>query len=278
MVNVVSFSATRAGLAKQLLSTVIECKLPQVEERRRTLLKEEESLKLKLTELEDSLLSELANSQGNILENSELRNSLNNTKTSSDTVKKNLEESAKVKETLERDQAIFLVLANKCCNVYFALQTLPKLNTLYRFSLQTFVEIYRTAVETLAKNDQVKEQLQKFCALAFYQVIHYVYVHVSRAVFKTDRLTFLLQLIRYARPELIKKEEWQFLLNSELQDSTVLNDTASGDAEKSPVVFSWLDSISQIRVKQLLRKMPTLLPAVTSGDTTGWKDFVGTLC
>ena len=83
---------------------------------------------------------------------------------------KNLEEAKKVKETLDKDQAVFLVLATKCCSVYFALQSLPRLNPLYRFSLQTFVAIYRKAVQNLAKDDHVKDQLQKFCAVAFYQV------------------------------------------------------------------------------------------------------------
>ena len=166
----VSFTATRAGLGNQLLSLVIECKLPEVEKRRKELLQEQEALKIKLTELEDSLLNELANSQGNLLENNELRESLNRTKASSEIAEKTLEEARKVKETLDRDQAVFVVLATKCCSVYFALQSLPKLNPLYRFSLKTFVGIYRKAVENLAKDDHVKDQLQKFCAVAFYQV------------------------------------------------------------------------------------------------------------
>lgn len=268
LVNVISFTATRAGLANQLLSIVIECKLPQVERRRKALVHEEESLKLKLTDLENTLLSQLSFSQGNILENTDLRDALTQTKTSSETVERNLEESRKLKETLERDQAVFAVLASKCCSVYFALQSLPKLNPLYRFSLQTFVGIYRTAVENLAKNEEVKDQLQKFCALSFYQVIHYVYAHVARAVFKKDRLSFALQLVRFVRPELMKAEEWDLLLSGKF-----VRNEGLGPGDESTLV-SWMDGALQNRFVEVLRTSPELKENLQLENVADWKAFL----
>ncbi|GAV04844.1 hypothetical protein RvY_15060-3 [Ramazzottius varieornatus] len=262
LLNVISFTPTRAGLANQLLSIVIECKLPEVERQRKELLKAQEDLKIKLTALEDSLLNELANSQGNILENVELQESLNKTKSSSLVIEKNLEESRIVKETLDKDQAVFAILANKCCAVYFALRDLHQLNPLYRFGLPMFLKLYQKAVENLAKDDHVKNQLQKFCAVAFYQVIHYVYAHMSRSIFKRDRLTSLLQFVRMVRPELLTEGEWSFFLNSK------------AISKPSSTSFPWLDPDQQAGLGHLLQAVPDLRSALQLNDESVWKVFI----
>ena len=52
------------------------------------ILQEEEKFKLQLSEYQKSLLNKLANSEGNILENKQLVDSLNNTKTKSTEIEK----------------------------------------------------------------------------------------------------------------------------------------------------------------------------------------------
>jgi dynein heavy chain 2, cytosolic len=57
-------------------------------------LENQEKLKIQLSGLEKSLLEELAASQGNILQNTALIESLNETKTKSNFIANNLKESA----------------------------------------------------------------------------------------------------------------------------------------------------------------------------------------
>lgn len=53
----------------QLLAATLQVEKPELEVRRTELLRQEEDLKVQLVNLEDHLLTTLAESQGNILEN-----------------------------------------------------------------------------------------------------------------------------------------------------------------------------------------------------------------
>lgn len=74
---------------------------PELELRRTELLKKEEEMKLEMTQLEESLLEELASSKGNVLENQELIDSLNKTKSSSNEIAAGLKESKNLQQSLE---------------------------------------------------------------------------------------------------------------------------------------------------------------------------------
>lgn len=76
----INFTVTKSGLEGQLLSITINFEQPDLEARKTKLLEEEEKLKLQLADYEKQLLTELANSSGNILENKTLIDSLNQTK------------------------------------------------------------------------------------------------------------------------------------------------------------------------------------------------------
>ena len=81
LVTFINYSVTRSGLESKLLSLVINHEQPELEKRKSEILANEDKLRTSLVVLEDSLLGELANSQGNILENKILLDSLTNTKT-----------------------------------------------------------------------------------------------------------------------------------------------------------------------------------------------------
>jgi dynein heavy chain 2 len=83
LVTNVNFTVTKSGLEGQLLSITINFEQPELESRKTQLLEEEERLQIKLADFEKQLLEELVNSEGNILENKKLIESLNQTKAQS---------------------------------------------------------------------------------------------------------------------------------------------------------------------------------------------------
>lgn len=85
----------------QLLATVLQREKPELELRRTELLRREEEMKLQMTQLEESLLQELASARGNVLENEELIASLNKTKSSSNEIAIGLKESHDLQISLE---------------------------------------------------------------------------------------------------------------------------------------------------------------------------------
>lgn len=93
LVEVINFSVTKSGLEGKLLSIIITYFQPEIEKEKQELLEEQEKLKIDLSNLEEKLLRELADSSGNILENKGLINSLNETKAQSQIVGKSLKDS-----------------------------------------------------------------------------------------------------------------------------------------------------------------------------------------
>jgi dynein heavy chain 2 len=93
LVTNVNFTVTKSGLEGQLLSITINFEQPELESRKTQLLEEEERLQIQLAAYEKQLLEELANSEGNILENKTLIDSLNQTKIQSSQIEKALTES-----------------------------------------------------------------------------------------------------------------------------------------------------------------------------------------
>jgi dynein heavy chain 2 len=76
LVNPVIFSMTRRGLEHQLLSLALKSEMPKLEIKMNELVQREEDLQIEIFKIEDELLSTLAKSSGDLLENKELITSL----------------------------------------------------------------------------------------------------------------------------------------------------------------------------------------------------------
>jgi len=101
LLAIINFTVTRSGLESKLLSIIINHEKPELEEKNQQLSQQEESLKIQLETLQKMLLEELANSQGSILENKTLIESLNQTKLKSIKIQASLEESAQLQHDIE---------------------------------------------------------------------------------------------------------------------------------------------------------------------------------
>ena len=78
---VINYQVTLNGLEDQLLSVIVKFERKELEEQRERLIQETFDNKRLLKDLEDSLLRELATSKGNMLDNTELIETLEETKT-----------------------------------------------------------------------------------------------------------------------------------------------------------------------------------------------------
>ena len=134
MVCMINFTTTKAGLTGQLLGRALHLERPELEQRKSDLLKQEEELKIQISNLEDTLLDQLNASTGNILENKELLDSLNQTKSKSATIETSLKESTVLQENLEKEGNIYLPLAEFASKLYFVIKDLSKINQMYQFS------------------------------------------------------------------------------------------------------------------------------------------------
>ena len=98
----VNFTVTKSGLESQLLSITINFEKPELESQKTQILEQQEKLQIELAGFEKSLLEELANSEGNILDNRTLIESLEQTKLQSSQIEKALADQREIAADLDQ--------------------------------------------------------------------------------------------------------------------------------------------------------------------------------
>eukprot|EP01135_Chromosphaera_perkinsii_P005308 Nk52_evm1s338 gene=Nk52_evmTU1s338 len=180
---------------------------PELEKRKSELLQQEEDLKIQLADLETTLLEQLAASEGNILENKALIDSLNDTKTKANTISSSLKESKKLQQSLDKERDAYLGLAKAGSDLYFLINDLSKINKMYQFSLPSFVRLFKLSISvkvTGSKNDSEGkiEQLR-------YSLIKSVFMSIIKSLFKSDRHMFALHIVHKLNPSIFEPNEWE---------------------------------------------------------------------
>ncbi len=261
----VNFTTTRAGLAAQLLTATINNEKPQLETRKTELLKTEENLKVQLADLENSLLQELATAEGNILDNKVLLESLNQTKSKSLTITESLSESVLLQTSLDQERDSFLPLAMFGSTLYFVICDLCKQNNMYRFSLASFLKLFKRAFQN--KQDAGNVELRIRALKTTVQGLVYEYVCCS--LFKMDRLMFALHMVHGVHPTLFQDNEWEAFIGHFVGQSAALRRQESY-RESTP---SWADSERGPMLSMLQTNFPTLYNTLELKNFETWSKF-----
>ena len=106
----INFTVTPSGLADQLLNLVVKMERPDLAEQRLFLIKQQNGFKVRMKELEDSILHKIATAEGDITEDRALIESLENTKViANDIAKKQVIAAATAKSIDETSEKYRLV-------------------------------------------------------------------------------------------------------------------------------------------------------------------------
>ncbi|XP_024132434.1 cytoplasmic dynein 2 heavy chain 1 [Oryzias melastigma] len=259
VVTEVNFTTTRAGLKGQLLALTIQQEKPELETEKTRLLQQEEDKKIQLAQLEESLLETLATAQGNILENRELIDSLNQTKASSALIQESLVESHKLQTSLDQERDAYLPLAESASKMYFVITDLSKINNMYRFSLASFLRLFQRALQA-KKEDGITEV--RIAALQA-NLKNMVYEYVCRSLFKADQLMFALHFVKGMHPELFLENEWEVFVGSIV-----------GEMFKKEEFPAWIGQERHGAVAVLKATFPALHQTLCLSDSDLWLSFM----
>ncbi|XP_053095782.1 cytoplasmic dynein 2 heavy chain 1 isoform X3 [Pangasianodon hypophthalmus] len=266
IITEVNFTTTRAGLRGQLLALTIQHEKPELEREKTRLLQQEEEKKIQLALLEDSLLQTLATAQGNILENKELIESLNQTKASSALIHTSLTESHRLQASLDQERDAYLPLAESASKMYFVITDLSRVNSMYRFSLASFIRIFHRALQTQQESDSTEARI----AALEMSLKSMVYEYVCRSLFKVDQLMFALHFVKGTQPELFQENEWDALIGLIVADTIRKTDSQKSLQEHIP---SWIDQERHTAVALLKSTFPALYQSLCLGDADLWLSF-----
>lgn len=192
-VTFVNFTMTRASLQSQSLDRVLRVERPDTEKKRGDLIKLQGEFRLRLRQLEKSLLQALNESEGNILDDDKVIDTLETLKKEAAEVTQKVEETDTVIAEVEEVTSEYLPLAKSCSQIFFVLDQLNQVNHFYSFSLVRFLEIFDYI---LLRNDNLKgiaDPAQRLTVIRR-DLFVVVYRRMSSALLVGDRLVLGLLL------------------------------------------------------------------------------------
>uniref|UniRef100_A0A8C6NK20 Dynein heavy chain ATP-binding dynein motor region domain-containing protein n=1 Tax=Nothobranchius furzeri TaxID=105023 RepID=A0A8C6NK20_NOTFU len=264
VVTEVNFTTTRAGLRGQLLALTIQHEKPELETEKTRLLQKEEDKKIQLAQLEESLLETLATAQGNILENRELIDSLNQTKASSALIQGSLVESHRLQASLDQERDAFLPFAESASKMYFVITDLSKINNMYCFSLASFLRLFQRALHAKKEEENTEARI----AALENNLKVMVYEYVCRSLFKVDQLMFAMHFVKGMHPELFQDNEWDVLIGS------IVGEMFKKEVRRLPFFPSWIDQERHGAMAILKTTFPAFYQTLCLSDSGLWLAFM----
>ena len=188
--TMVNFTVTESGLEDQLLALVVDKERPDLEAQRAELIRMENEFKVQLVQLEDNLLFRLANAEGDILEDIELIENLEETKVTSLEIQEKVKEGKETAKAINVAREVYRPVASRGSLLFFLVDKLNALEHMYQFSMANFVDILNKGIDLTEKSDDLKKRIDSMVDVACFTVFAYV----SAGLFEQHKLIFASEL------------------------------------------------------------------------------------
>eukprot|EP00798_Chlamydomonas_sp_ICE-L_P031303 gene31303-6451_t len=189
-VTVVDFTVTLIGLEDQLLGKLILKEKHELEEQRQQLMEEVQSYKKKIKQLEDDLLFRLSNSQGNLLDDTELIDVLAVTKQTAQDVSEKLTNASETNKKINEACEEYRPVAHRATLVYFLIAEFAVVNCMYQTSLNQFNQLYEQSIDRSDKASMPSKRISNIIEHLTYEI----YLYVQRGLFERHKIIFALML------------------------------------------------------------------------------------
>ncbi|KAG7199558.1 hypothetical protein KM043_014169 [Ampulex compressa] len=188
--TVINYMVTAIGLEDQLLSVVVRTERPDIEEQRETLIAETSENKSLLQQLEDSLLREIATNQGNMLDNIDLIETLENTKSSANEVMTKLFLADVTATDINNLRNGYRSVAKRGAILFFVLADMAAVNPMYQYSLVSYVEVFIYSLRKALPDPTLAKRLQNIIPM----LTKNVYDYGCTGIFERHKLLFSFQI------------------------------------------------------------------------------------
>ncbi|CAH8518373.1 unnamed protein product [Schistosoma turkestanicum] len=250
--TVINYTVTMKGLEDQLLSVIVKSERCELEEQRESLIRETSQNKRLLKDLEDSLLRELATSSGNMLDNVELVNTLEETKLKATEVTEKLEMGAKTAIDIDRLRDGYRPAAKRGAILFFVLSDMSSINSMYQYSLTAYLDVFQITLHKSMPDVVLKKRLQNIINKLTYNV----YTYGCTGIFEKHKLLFSFQITSKLEMNLgnLTTEEMDFFIkgNVSIEKTKTVNPLPD-----------WLPDSSWKDLSRLIEQFPEYYGSLT---------------
>ncbi|XP_060647178.1 dynein beta chain, ciliary [Drosophila nasuta] len=208
--TLINFTVTPDGLEEQLLAEVVKIERPDLEQMKTEVTLQQNMFKISLKALEDELLARLASAGENVLDDHALVLNLENTKRTVDDIESKVREAHLTTLQIDETRNIYRAAAKRAAILYFVLTDLNRINPIYKFSLKSFMHVFRQAIAVAPDCKNFEKRVLHLVDSITLQTYRYT----LRGLFEADKLTFTshLTLRIMIAAEQVAKDETDFLL------------------------------------------------------------------
>lgn len=136
-----------------------------------------------LKEAQDNILTLLSESKGNILDNLELIKTLEESKKNSAIIKKKLEETTAIEETINVSRNTYIPVAIRGTVLYFVISDLALIDPMYQFSLSYFKKLFLNATENSPAAKEREQRIINICD----SITKLMFTDICRGLFESHK-------------------------------------------------------------------------------------------
>ncbi|POI33535.1 hypothetical protein CIB84_002713, partial [Bambusicola thoracicus] len=264
---VINYTVTLKGLEDQLLSVITGFERRELEEQREHLIQETSDNKNLLKDLEDSLLRELTSSTGNMLDNIDLVQTMEETKSKATEVIEKLDLAATTAADIDQLRDGYRPAARRGAVLFSVLSEMAVVNIMYQYSLVSFLEVFGLSLRKSMPSPILVKRLTNIMDTLTFNTYNYG----CTGLFEKHKLLFSFNMtvkIEQA-DDRVPHEELDFFLKG--------NISLEKSARKKP--YAWLPDQGWedlIRLSELFPQQFESLPDDVEKNPDVWKNWYDT--
>lgn len=210
-VTLLNFTITITGLEEQLLGSVVQEEMPELAERKNTLVISNAKMKKELHDIENQILYLLSHSEGNILDDTELIQTLAKAKETSTEINIKMAEAEVTEKDIDTTREEYRPVAFRGALLFFCIADLASIDPMYQYSLPWFQYLFTNSINKAAPSDVLEERLDALKDSFTFGL----YNNVSQSLFASHKLllSFLMTIKILQGENLMDAGEWRFLIS-----------------------------------------------------------------